>query len=140
MILKSSATGDLSVESMLDAVQRGHPDYLELLVHRWQRSISVGPHGGGPWIPEVARRILDGLAATEDKRVGLRALMHAAPDPYHREHQGLGGMEAEIERWTEQELLAPLFWRLPVEAAFSYQGEHRMHMPSLAGHRLLARN
>ncbi len=92
----------------------------------------------GRGFQRLRRRILDGLAATDDERVGVRALLHAAPDPHYREHQGMGGTEAEIERWTEQELLAPLFWRLPVEAAFSYQREHQMQLPSVAGHKLLA--
>lgn len=48
-----------------------------------------------------------------------------------------GGMSTSM---TEDELFAPLLWRLPVEAAFRYlsEAEHPGWNPCLAGHRLLA--
>jgi len=101
-----------------------------------------GPH----WRPERAQRILDGLAATEDLRCAEEILRRAAPGGYdspHREprfRDELRFFQEQVDQLTAQDLFAPLFWRLPVEAVLKsleprrYSGE----MLSLAGYRLIA--
>lgn len=134
--------GNLSLEAKLDALRRGHEEYLPDLIEAWQHMTSVGPHGGSPWEPQAARRILDALAAIDDAQTGFNLLAATAPelDPFE-DRRRRGHHEDDIDRWTEEGLFAPLYWRLPVEAAFRYQsegGHRRMGSPSSAGHKLLA--
>jgi len=142
--------GDRSVESMLDAVRHGHIEAVAWLVNEWRDSSLTGDgrfrkHRGGHWRPERARRILDGLAATEDLRCAEEILRRATPSRYdlrHCDHLFREDWDfgEEIERKMAEDLFAPLFWRLPVEAMLKsmepkrYRGE----MLSLAGYRLLA--
>ena len=140
--------GDRSVESMLDALRHGHLEAVAWLVNEWRDSsfaFGYGPHTP-PWRPERAQRILDGLAATEDLRCAEEILRRATPgasDSRHRERHfrrdDWSSGEEEDQRMAE-DLFAPLFWRLPVEAVLKsmepshYPGE----MLSLAGYRLIA--
>jgi hypothetical protein len=117
------------------------------MVAQWREcmaALGMEMHGRGPrWRPVEARRILDGLAATEKIEVAVRILQHAARmsslrsdfDDFDERHGG-GALAA----LTEEELFAPLFWRLPVEAVIKYLGEPESPWwtPCLAGHRLLA--
>jgi len=142
--------GDRSVESMLDAVRHGHVEAVAWLVNEWRDSslpvAEMRPfHRGGPWRPERAQRILDGLAATEDLRCAEEILRRAAPGGYypwrgerHFREDWLFG--EELERRMADDLFAPLFWRLPVEAVLkSMEPRHFPgEVPSLAGYRLLA--
>jgi hypothetical protein len=141
--------GDRSVVSMLDAVRRGHAEAVTWLVNEWQESsMGMSMRRGPRWRPERARRILDGLAATEDLGCSEEILRRAASDNYDGER----GRRSHRMRWKREmmddvseprmaeELFAPLFWRLPVEAVLKamepkrYPGENL----SLAGYRLLA--
>jgi hypothetical protein len=139
--------GDRSVESMLDALRRGHQEATAWLVEEWRLSVAALSEMRGPaWRPARAKRILDGLAATEDPVCGEAVLRLATlPDPHpmrrerrmFREDWSVGD---EYDRWMEAELLAPLFWRLPVEAVLRYQEprEYRGEVSSQAGYRFLA--
>jgi len=142
-----SDPGHPSVGGMLDALHRGHAELVPQVVAEWQEcmaALGMGMHRPGPsWRPVEARRILDGLAATENVEVGVRILQHAArvssrgPDSDHFDDRhggsGLGAL-------TEGELFAPLFWRLPPETAIKYldSPDSPWWTPCLAGHRLLA--
>jgi hypothetical protein len=140
--------GDRSVESMLEAVRHGHIEAVAWLVYEWRDSSLAAvemPHRGPHWRPERAQRILDGLAATEDLRCAEEILRRAAPGGYYpgyREHRFPEDWPfgAELERRMAEDLFAPLFWRLPVEAVL--KSMEPRHYPgetlSLAGYRLLA--
>ena len=140
--------GDRSVESMLDALRHGHIEAVAWLVNEWRDSslASEAMHPKrrrGHWRPERAQRILDGLAATEDLDCAEEILRRAAPGGYRRRSPGVEDdwdFDKALEQRMAQDLFAPLFWRLPVEAVLKsmepryYPGE----MLSLAGYRLMA--
>lgn len=141
--------GDRSVESMLNALRHGHVEAVEWLITEWRESvIAVDMHPKmfrGRWRPERARRILEGLAATEDLQCGEEILRRALPSWYYgrpgaRRFRDEWEFAPEVDRRMAEDLFAPLFWRLPVEAVFKamhprrYPGERL----SLAGYRLLA--
>ena len=140
-----SDPGDRSVDEMLEALHRGHEELIPEIVAQWQECAAAiaMPRRGPRWRPVEARKILDGLAATEKVEVAVRLLRHAAKRSSHRsecddfdERHG-GGLLAAL---TENDLFAPLLWRLPVEAAIRYLGEPDHPFcwtPCLAGHRLL---
>ena len=139
--------GKRSVDGMLEALHRGNAELAPELVAEWQECMAaLGMHDRGPgprWRPGEARRILDGLAATEKVDVAVRVLRYAARkaslrpeyDDFDERHGG-GALGAI----TEEELFAPLFWRLPAEAAIKYMSEpdHPFWTPCLAGQRLLS--
>jgi hypothetical protein len=145
--------GDRSVEALLDALRHGHAEAAAWLVSEWRNCITLGgmrmKRRRPSWRPMKARRILDGLAATEDPNLAEQILRHSASsslDPRHNEWRfrerfdKMSPPVEELDRRMEKELFAPLFWRLPVEAVVKY-AEPRRHpdeTPSLAGYRLLA--
>jgi hypothetical protein len=141
--------GDRSIEAMLEALRRGHQETAAWLVEEWQLSVAALSEVRSPaWRPDRAKRILDGLAATEDDACGEAVLRQATlgdPHPMRRERrmfrEGWASGD-EYDRWMESELLAPLFWRLPVEAILRYQEPRRYpgEVPSQAGYRLLAQD
>lgn len=139
--------GDRSVESMLDAVRHGHIEAVAWLVNEWRdaSSISYGPRRHREWQPERAQRILDGLAATEDLRCAEEILRRAKPSGYDlwhrsRHYRDDWDFDEGIEGRIAQQLFAPLFWRLPVEATLKSMEERRYpgEAPCLAGYQLLA--
>lgn len=147
--------GDRSIERMIDALRRGHAEAAVWLIAEWRECIAAvagfGPHSP-PWRPLGARRILDGLAATEDPSLAEQILRRAAPgerQPWKRQQKWLAkrfrdgwGTGDEVDWWMAKDLFAPLFWRLPVEAVVRYSEERHYpgESPSLAGYRLLAQD
>ena len=142
--------GDRSVETMIEAVGHGHIEAVAWLVNEWRdSSLTVDAmmphHRSGQWRPERAQRILDGLAATEDLRCAEEVLYRATPrgyDPWQRERRFRDDWDFghEIEQTMAEDLFAPLFWRLPVEAVLkSMEPSHYPGETScLAGYRLMA--
>ena len=139
--------GDRSIDEAIEALHRGNKDMVPEMIAQWRECMALTDEkmGRGQWRPVEARRILDGLAATEKTEVAVQILRHAArvsslrsdhDDDFEMRHRG-GWMLAAL---TTGELFAPLLWRLPVEAASSYLGEPDSPgwSPCLAGHRLLA--
>ena len=131
--------GDRSVASMLAAVQRGEDGFISLLVLEWQKASFATLHGGMPFRPAVARRILDGLANVRDLETEMRVLWRTAPDPFERTHKGFGPHGNALEELTTRELHAPLWWRLSAEAKVGYW-KHSRDRTSIAGVELLARD
>ena len=133
--------GDRSIDSMLKSVQRGEDSFIGLLVREWQHSSFVTLHGGSPYRPQLARRILDGLAQVSDPEIETRILWRSAPDPFERDHEGMnpGGSPEEM---TTRELHAPLWWRFSVQSKIQYSGRcGRMPESQIfAGIDLLARD
>ena len=140
--------GNQSIAEILEALRRGNEDLVPGVIAQWRECADLASDHGmkrrSRWRPDEARRILDGLAATEKTEVATRILRYAARNRSMRsdfdddfEFRHGGGMSASM---TEDELFAPLLWRLPVEAAFHYlsQADHPGWSPCLAGHRLLA--
>lgn len=141
--------GDRSVEAMLDALRQGRAEAVAWLIDEWRQSMGGFTGRREPiWRPERARRILDGLAAMEDLRTAEEILRRCSanwspPWPPERWHMDRMMFEFPLEepnRRLEDDLFAPLFWRLPIEAVreamrpTNYPGETL----SLAGYRLLA--
>jgi MinD-like ATPase involved in chromosome partitioning or flagellar assembly len=136
---------DVSVDALLDAVRCGHPDYLERIVTEWVRCSATTLHGGAPWKPQLARKIVDALARVDDVELARRVLWAASPDPFHR-GMWLGDGDDWLDDQVLAELFAPLLWRLPPEASVEILGESRrrgmpFHRPSgLLAVGLLARD
>jgi hypothetical protein len=142
--------GDRSVETMLEAVGHGQIEAVAWLVNEWRdSSISAdemhGMRRGGQWRPERAQRILDGLAATEDLRCAEEILYRVAPSGYdlwqrERRFRDDWDFGQEHDQKMAEDLFAPLFWRLPVEAVLrSMEPRHHPGETScLAGYRLMA--
>jgi CobQ/CobB/MinD/ParA nucleotide binding domain len=135
--------GDRSVEAMLDALRHGHAEAVALLISEWQESMAAvtATHRIPPWRPTQARRILDGLAATEEPELAARILHQASPSaPFRWRREFFKDdwlFSGDLDEWVAKDFFAPLFWRLPVEAALKYS-EYRGHIPCLGGPRLLA--
>jgi hypothetical protein len=138
--------GHQSVDEILGALHRGNENLVPELVAQWQECMALTDEPKrhhGRWRPGEARRILDGLAATENMEVAVRILRQAAQfsarrsdfDDFEMRHGG-----RVLAALTAEELFAPLLWRLPVEAAFRYlsQPGDVGWSPCLTGHRLLA--
>lgn len=133
---------DVSIDAMLDSVRRGHPECLSRIVKEWVRCSAAGLHGGAPWKPDIAKRIIDGLARVDEFELARRVLWAAAPDPFDR-GMWLGDGDDWLDEQVVAELFAPLLWRLPPEAAIGFMAGHgrRFGPPSgLAALALLARN
>lgn len=133
---------DVSVEALLDSVRRGHPEYLEWLVTEWVRCSASGLHGGAPWKPETAKRILDGLARVEDIELARRVLWAASADSFHR-GMWLGDGDDYLDEQVHAELFCPLLWRLPPEAATAVMKGHGRPFgppPGVVALRVLARD
>lgn len=133
--------GNRSVDSMLKSVQRGEDSFIGLLVREWQHSSFATLHGGFPYRPQLARRILDGLAQVSDPEIEMRVLWRSAPDPIERDHEGMKG-GGSPEETTTRELHAPLWWRFSMQSKIQYSGRRgRMHESQIfAGIDLLARD
>ncbi len=114
---------DVSVEAMLASVRRGHDEYLDRLIREWMRCSAATLHGGAPWRPDVAKKIVDGLAQVDDVDLACRVLWRSGQGrTRHRMHDGHdedGGVGQ-----VDQELFAPLLWRVPAEAAVKVLEEH----------------
>jgi cellulose biosynthesis protein BcsQ len=107
---------DSSVDTLLDAVRRGHPEYLDRIVTEWVRSSAAGLHGGAPWRPDVAKKIIDGLARVSDVELAKRILWAASRGSGHR-GMWLGDGDDWLDQQVLSEMFTPLFWRLPPEAS-----------------------
>ena len=116
---------DVSIETLLDAVRRGHAEYLGRIVTEWVRCSAAGLHGGAPWKPALAKRIVDGLARVDDAELARRVLWATSPDPFHR-GMWLGDGDDWLDEQVHAELFTPLLWRLPPEASIEViQQSHR---------------
>lgn len=107
---------DVSADALLDAVRRGHPEYLERIVTEWVRCSAAGLHGGAPWKPQLAKKIIDGLAHVDDIELARRVLWACSTDPMHR-GMWLGDGDDWLDEQVLAELFSPLLWRLPPEAS-----------------------
>ena len=115
---------DVSVDALLDAVRRGHAEYLDRIVTEWVRSSAVGLHGGSPWKPEIAGKILDGLARVDDVELARRILWAASADACTRRGMWLSDDDDYLLEQVLAELFSPLVWRLPPEASIDVIREH----------------
>lgn len=135
------------MESMLDALGHGHVEAVAWLVNEWRESSGMFDErhmkrGRGHWQPERAQRILDGLAATEDQDCAEEILRRArGHEPWRGRHPFREEWESseEMEQKMAEDLFAPLFWRLPVEAVVkSMDRRYPGDTGPLVGYRLLA--
>ena len=117
---------DVSVDALLDAVRRGHDNYLDRIVHEWVRSSAATLHGGMPWKPQIAKKIIDALARVEETKLARRVLW-AASGNSRRRHRGMGDFEDGSEDQVRADLFAPLLWRLPVDASIEILQESSHH-------------
>ncbi len=134
--------GDQSVDAMLDSLRHGHVEAVAWLISEWRENMAAvaAVHRIPPWRPTRARRVLDGLAATEEPELAARILHQASPSApvrWHREFKDDWPFRGDLDHWVAKDLFAPLFWRLPVEAVLKYT-QYRGQAPCLAGYRLLA--
>jgi len=108
---------DVSIDALLDAVRRGHPEYLARIVVEWVRCSASTLHGGAPWKPPLAKKIVDGLARVDDVELARRVLWATSAEPFHRREMWLGSEDDWLDEQVLAELFAPLCWRLPPEAS-----------------------
>lgn len=120
---------DTSVGAMLEAVQRGYPEYLDRIVTEWIRC-SGAPRGPQrfPWKPKISKRIVDGLVQVNEAKLAREVLWAVSRAIHHRgmwsEDRGEG-----LEDQILAELFVPLLWRLPADASIEILREgshHRM--------------
>jgi MinD-like ATPase involved in chromosome partitioning or flagellar assembly len=114
---------DVSVDALLDAVRRGHAEYLDRIVTEWVRCSAAGLHGGAPWKPDLAKKIVDGLARVDDVELARRVLWATSRGPLHR-GMWLGDGDDYLDEQVLAELFAPLLWRLPAEASIELMHGH----------------
>lgn len=115
---------DVSLDALLGAVHRcsreplfhASLDYLNRIVTEWVRCSAVGLHGGVPWKPHIAKKIIDGLVDVHDIGLARRVLWAASADSEHRENWVSSGDDWLVDQ-VLGELFAPLLWRLPPEAS-----------------------
>lgn len=107
---------DVSVDALLDAVRRGHGEYLDRIITEWVRCSAAGLHGGEPWKPGIAKKIIDGLARVDEIDLARRVLWATSRGPLRR-GMWLGDGDDYLDAQVLAELFAPLLWRLPPEAA-----------------------
>ena len=120
---------DVSVDALLDAVRRGHPEYLERIVTEWARASASGLHCGAPWKPDIAKKIVDGLARVDAVELARRVLWAAAAESRPR-GMWLGDGDDWLDEQVHAELFAPLLWRLPPEASIKLMtGDRRPYGP-----------
>jgi len=120
--------GDTSSDALLDAIRRGHVRYAYQLIRNWVLVTHATLHGGSPWRPREARRILDGLSAASDGHYLLRV---AGGDWLCDEHWGMGASGRVIAEQVAEGLLAPLYWRTDLAAAAAY-GRDKRHAAYVA--------
>jgi hypothetical protein len=130
--------GDQSVSALLASVQAGHDDFIGLLVEEWEHASFLTLHGGAPFRPDIARQIVDGLAAVKDVETAQRILWRTAPERFGRTDHGFHE-GASLEELTTRNLHAPLFWRVPAAAKVEFW-RHEMERSSTAGIEMLARD
>ncbi|MGH8604530.1 MAG: hypothetical protein ACREXR_17630, partial [Gammaproteobacteria bacterium] len=107
---------DVSVETLLDAVRRGHHEYLDRIVTEWVRCSAATLHGGAPWRPKVAKKIIDELARVDDVETARHVLWAISRSVLDR-GMWLGDRDDWLDEQVLAELFAPLLWRLPSEAS-----------------------
>jgi MinD-like ATPase involved in chromosome partitioning or flagellar assembly len=117
---------DVSVETLLDAVRRGHHEYLDRIVTEWVRCSAATLHGGAPWRPQVAKKIIDELARVDDVDTARHVLWVISRSALDRD-MWLGDGDDWLDEQVLSELFAPLLWRLPSEASIDIlrEGGHR---------------
>lgn len=106
---------DTSVDALLDSLRRNRADYLDRIVTEWVRCSAAGLHGGAPWKPDLAKKIVDRLAAVEDVELARRVLWATSPDSFGR-RMWLGDGDEWIDEQVYSELFSSLIWRLPAQA------------------------
>jgi len=114
--------GDASSDALVDAIRRGHSRYAYQLVRNWVGVTHATLHGGSPWRPREARRILDGLSSATDGHYLLRV---AGGDWLGDEHWGGMSSGRVIAEQVAEGLLAPLYWRTGLEDAAAYGRDKR---------------
>lgn len=107
---------DVSVETLLDAVRRGHHEYLDRIVTEWVRCSAATLHGGAPWRPQIAKKIIDDLARVDDVETARHVLWAISRSALDRD-MWLGDRDDWLDEQVLVELFAPLLWRLPSEAS-----------------------
>ncbi len=107
---------DISADALVDAVQRGHDYFLGRLVREWSRASLRGLHGGAPWRPSVAKKILDGLASVTQPDIARRILWATSLHSPSRIERFFNESGDDAEQ-VRAELFSPLLWRLPPKAS-----------------------
>ena len=114
---------DVSVDSLLNAVRRGHAKHLDRIVTEWFRVSASTLHGGAPWKPQLARKIVDALAGVDDEKLAREVLWAVSRHLHHRSAR-MGPEEGSSDDLLLSDLFAPLLWRLPPEASIEIFKEH----------------
>lgn len=123
---------DVSVDALLDAVRHGHAEYLDRIVTEWVRCSASGIHGGAPWKPDLAKKIVDGLARVDDVELARRVLWAASRGPLDR-GMWLGDGDDYLDEQVLAELFTPLLWRLPPKASIALMHGHGRPLGPPAG-------
>ena len=107
---------DVSVDSLLNSVHRGHAEHLDRIVTEWVHVSASTLHGGSPWKPQLARKIVDALASVDDAELA-RQVLWATSRHLHRRGHRMREREGSSDELVLSNLYAPLLWRLPPEAS-----------------------
>lgn len=104
----------IDLDGKLDAIARGHEEYVADVVETWLHSSFVGLHGGSPWEPGRARQILDGLARVRKPQIERHILHRTLPEVHYSRHRDMM-REGDEETLITAGLFLPLFWRVSIE-------------------------
>ena len=100
---------DVSIDSLLDTVRRGHPEYLERIVNNW----TYGDVGRNP---KSGSKIVDALSRVVDDIELAREVLEAVSGGFHQHRNRPRPWLQADDDLLLTELYAPLLWRLPPEA------------------------
>ena len=117
---------DISVETLINAVQRGYHDYVARLTSAWMLT-SLYPEG--QWHGERARQILDGFAGIDDVETAKQVLRRVSPNSDNRKMWMRRNDDSGVDDQVWRGLFTPLWWRLPVEASIAVAEESSLHGP-----------
>jgi hypothetical protein len=106
---------DGSAESFLEAFKHGHIQYVSRLVLEWFWASDGTIHGDRDWSPDLAKRIIDGLAQADDIELATHTLW--AVSTGMNRNVWLSEREPRFDEMVFEGLFAPLVWRLPAEAS-----------------------
>lgn len=110
---------DVSIDALIDAVRRGHSEYVSRLVTEWILAVDVASGVRMPRDSETACQIVDGLASISDVPTSSQILREITSVLYNFATSGTDDY-ISIDEQVHQDLFTPLWWRFPLETSIAF--------------------